>query len=119
MRQEAGPVAVPVSAAAPCRIDGVLGTRQSARHAFDAVVEAILDLPSECRNERVVGIDDQLRLPRISRERLTPAPGDRVELAEAVELVTEEVAEQQHRGSELTHQPGHPELIDLEDADIA
>ena len=48
-----------------------------------------------------------------------PAVGDRLELAVAVELIAEQVAQQQRRGLELGGDPVEPELVDLEQPELA
>ena len=48
-----------------------------------------------------------------------PAVGDRLQLAVAVELVAEEVAEQHRARLELLDDRAEPELVDLEQAEVA
>ena len=57
--------------------------------------------------------------PAAARDHRGPAVGDRLELAVAVELVAEEVAEQQRARLELLDHRAEPELVDLEQPEVA
>ena len=56
---------------------------------------------------------------RPARRRRGPAVGDRLQLAVAVELVAEEVAEQHRARLELLDDRAEPELVDLEEPEVA
>ena len=57
--------------------------------------------------------------PRARGHHRRPAVGDRLQLAVAVELVAEQVAEQHRARLELLDDRAEPELVDLEEAEVA
>ena len=74
---------------------------------------------AEVGDERVVGVEHELRPRRASLDDGGPAVGDRVELAVAVELVAEQVGEQQRARLQLVDHRPEPELVDLEQPEVA
>ena len=66
---------------------------------------------------RVVAVDDELRVGE-GRDRGPPALGDELELAVAVELVAEEVAEQSACGRTRRGDLGQRALVDLEQPEL-
>jgi len=97
----------------------VLEARQGHRVVLHAEVEDVGLLAPEVGDQRVVGVQHELRAAGAPRDDGGPAIGDRLELAEAVELVAEEVAEQQRARIELGDDALEPELVDLEEAELA
>ena len=93
-----------------------LGQRQ--RVVLDAVVEGLPVAP-EVGDERVVGVQDEAGRGRQAGDDRRPAVGDDLELAVAVELVAEQVAEQHRARLELGRDRSEPELVDLEQAHVA
>ena len=85
---------------------------------LDAEVQR-LRLAAEVGDERVVGVEHELRAGRAALDDDGPAVGDRVELAVAVELVAEEVGEQQRARLQLLDHRPEPELVDLEQPEVA
>ena len=104
------------AAAAVLGVRSVLELGQREAVVLDAEVQRVAVAP-EVGHERVVGVEDELGA--VARDELGPAVGDRVELAVAVELVAEQVAEQHGPGGELGRDPVKPELVDLEQAELA
>jgi hypothetical protein len=78
-----------------------------------------LRLAAEVGDERVVGAEHQLRAGGAPLDDGGPAVRDRVELAVAVELVAEEVRQQQRARLQLLDDPAEPELVDLEQPEVA
>jgi hypothetical protein len=105
------------AAAAVLGIGGVLHLRHRHAGIVDAEVQR-LATAAEVGDHRVVGIEDKL-LDRCGIQRLPPTLGDRLQLAVAVELVTEEVGKQQRARADLGEDLGQPELVDLEQAGVA
>ena len=70
-------------------------------------------------DERVVGVEHERRPAGARGHDRGPAVGDRLQLAVAVELVAEEVAEQHRARLELLDHRAEPELVDLEEAEVA
>jgi hypothetical protein len=70
-------------------------------------------------DERVVGVEHERRGARVGGDDVRPAVGDDLELAVAVELVAEQVAEQERARSQLVDDRGEPELVDLEQPEVA
>jgi hypothetical protein len=106
-------VGVP-AAAAMLGVGGVLELGQGEAVVVDAEVERLL-VPAQVRHQRVVGVEDEMLL---SLDHLGPAIGDRVELAVAVELVAEQVAEQERAGVQGGGDARQPELVDLEQSRV-
>ena len=75
--------------------------------------------PAEVGDQRVVGVEHERRPGRPRRHHRRPAVGDRLQLAVAVELVAEQVAEQHRPRLELLDDRAEPELVDLEEAEVA
>ncbi len=72
----------------------------------------------ELAEQRVVGVHDEQRRPGGSATDRTPARGDVLELAVAVELVAEEVAERDHARPHAARDLGQRRLVDLEEAEL-
>ena len=72
----------------------------------------------ERREQGVVAVSDELRVGGQLGRHLLPAGGDRLELAVAVELVAEEVAEHGHPRPQGMRDAGQGGLIDLEHAEV-
>ena len=84
------------AADAVARVGRMLERRPRVPRIVDPVRDRVRAFPGELAHLRVVAVDDEHRLGRQRRGRGPPALGDVLELAVAVELVAEEVAEQ-HR----------------------
>jgi hypothetical protein len=97
----------------------VLHLRHRHQRILDAEVGHSGTLPSEVGDQWVVGVQRQLRSSGQRRHHRRPAVGDRLELAVSIELVSKQVAEQDRPGVELGADPVEPELIDLEQAQLA
>ncbi len=91
------------------------GQRQ--RVVLDPEVQRARVLAAEVRDQRVVGVQHEPRAARA--QHLLPALGDRLELAVAVELVAEQVAEQDRARVQLRGERGQPQLVDLEQPELA
>ena len=108
------------AAAAVLGVGGVLHLRH--RHALRprrrSTAADPVALARSARPTRVVGVEHEL-LDRRRRQRLGPALGDRLELAVAVELVAEQVAQQQRARADLGEDLRQPELVDLEQPGVA
>ena len=94
---------------------GHAGHRQ--RVVLHAEVQRLWVVATEVGDQRVVGVQD--RAGGTGRQHLLPALGDPLELAVAVELVAEQVRQQHRPGGELTGDGGEPELVDLEQPELA
>jgi hypothetical protein len=66
----------------------------------------------------IVGVDHEPRLLRQAGDRHTPALGDQLELAVAVELVAEEVAETDGARPQAAEQLGQRAFVDLEQPEL-
>ncbi len=111
-------VRVPTSAAV-LRVGRMLHLRQGHRVVLDAEVGDVRALAPEVGDERVVRVQHEPRRSWQRGDDLRPALGDRLQLAVAVELVSEEVAEQQGSRSQLLDHLREPELVDLEQPELA
>ena len=76
-------------------------------------------LPAEIGDERVVRVEHERRGAGVRGDDLRPALGDDLELAVAVELVAEQVGEQQRPRPQLADHGAQPELVDLEQPEVA
>jgi hypothetical protein len=85
------------------------------QRVLDAEVERLGRVAAEVGDARVVRVQDEPR--RASSGELGPARGDRLELAVAVELVSEQVPEDDRARLERGGDRGEPELVDLEEAE--
>jgi hypothetical protein len=74
---------------------------------------------AEIRDEWIVGVEDEPRAVGQRCGHRRPAFGDRLQLAVAIELVTEQVAEQDRTRRQLRADAIQPELVDLEEAELA
>ena len=111
--------AVGVGVAAAAAVLGVarvleLGEREAV--VVDAEVHGLRRVAAEVGDERVVGVEHEARALADDRG---PAVGDRLQLAVAVELVAEQVAEQHRARLDLLGDLAEPELVDLEQAEVA
>ena len=70
-------------------------------------------------DQRVVRVEDERAAAAPGAHHGRPAVGDRLQLPVAVELVAEEVAEQERARGELLDERPEPELVDLEQPDVA
>ena len=96
----------------------VLHLRDCQRPILDPEVRDRAALPAEIGDQRVVGVERQRGRGRQCRHHRRPAVGDRLQLAVAIELVAEQVAEQHASRLERGHDRVHPELVDLEQAEL-
>ena len=71
------------------------------RVVLDTEVGDVRALAAEVGDQRVVGVQHERGIVRLGGDDLGPAVGDQLELAVAVELVAEQVAEQEHLRVEL------------------
>ena len=94
-------------------------SRPPARAARPRPSTARLVHAAEVGDQRVVGVEHERRAAGLRRHDRGPAVGDRLQLAVAVELVAEEVAEQHRARLELLDHRAEPELVDLEQAEVA
>ena len=72
----------------------------------------------EITDDGVVGVDDERRLLGKRRDRLAPALRDELELAVAVELVSEEVAEEDCPGSGARDGLGERSFVHLQEPEL-
>ncbi len=79
------------------RVGGVGQSRARVRGIVEPVAEHPLAAARELAEQGIVGVDDEQRIG-MPRDRLAPAERHELELAVAVELVTEEVSERDHPG---------------------
>jgi hypothetical protein len=96
----------------------VLELRERQRVVLDAEVER-LAVAAEVGDQRVVGVEHEPGGGGQPGDDPRPAVGDDLQLAVAVELVAEQVAEQDGARLELARDRSEPELVDLEQADVA
>ena len=89
------------------------------RVVLDPEVGRVGHAAAEVGHERVVGVEDEHAAAGAGGGDGGPAVGDRLELAVAVELVAEQVAEQQRARVELLDDGAQPELVDLEEPELA
>ena len=105
------------AAAAVLGVGGVRHPRQRQRVVLDAEVE---DAP---RSRPRSAIDGSSALSTSCAspfaQRLLPALSDRLELAEAVELIAKQVSEQDRARPQLRCERAEPQLIDLEQPELA
>ena len=80
--------------------------------------EGGLPSPRDVRHERVVAVRHDPRVVRERPDALAPALGDQLELAVAVELVAEEVAEQNRLRPDAPRDVGKRALVHLEEAQL-
>ncbi len=103
------------AAAAVLGIGRVRHPGQRQRIVIDAEVQRLRALASEVRDQRVVGVEHE----PLALQLIGPALGDRLKLAVAVELVAEQVAEQDRARVQLGGDRVEPQLVDLEQAELA
>ena len=123
MADEGALVGVGVAAAAAVLgVEGVLELGQRLGGVLDAEVDDALarGRPRASRPRSAISGSSALRTKRVRPaalgDRRRPLVGQRLDLAVAVELVAEEVAEHDQRGVELLGDPRQPGLVDLEEA---
>ena len=109
------------AAAAVLRIGGVRHACQRERVVLDAEVEhRRVALTAEVGDRWIVGVEHERRVAgRSGVHGRVPAIGDRLELAVAIELVAEQVAEQDRARVQLGGERVEPQLVDLEQAELA
>jgi hypothetical protein len=105
--------------AAVLGVGGVLELGQGERIVLHAEVHDALALAAEVRHERVVGVEHQCGAFAARGDEVGPAVGEQLQLAVAVELVAEEVAENQEGGIEFRGDAVEPSLVDLEQPQLA
>ena len=106
------------AAAAVLGVGRVLELGERERVVLDAEVERVA-VAAEVGDQRVVGVEHERGRLRQPGDDLGPAVGDDLELAVAVELVAEQVAEQHGARRELGRDRAEPELVDLEQPHVA
>ncbi len=122
MADESALVNVWVTAApAVLGVEGVLELGQGVRGVLDPEIgDSVAPLPglvaAEVGDRRIVGVEHEARAPGPCRHGLGPVLRQRLDLAVAIELVAEEVAEHHHGGIELGRDLREPGLVDLEQA---
>jgi hypothetical protein len=96
MAEEHRVVAQPVAApGAPLRVGGVLHRLAGDRRVLDAEAEPPRSGHADAGDQRVVGVVDDDHVPGEGGDQRSPAIADQLQLAVAVELVAEQVAEHQ------------------------
>ena len=107
--------------AAVLRIGGVRHPCQRERVVLDAEVQhRRVALTAEVGDRGVVGVEHERRLTgRSGVHGRIPAIGDRLQLAVAIELVAEQVAEQDRARVQLGGERVEPQLVHLEQAELA
>jgi hypothetical protein len=81
-------------------------------------VQDVVPVPAEVGDERVVGVEHEAGARRAGDDG-GPAVGDRLELPVAVELVAEQVGQEQRARLDVGDDAVEPELVDLEEAEVA
>ena len=96
-------------------VRGVLHLGDRHRRVLDPEVRDVRRVAPQVSDQRIVRVqhDPCVAASRAGSHR-GPAIGDRVELAIAIELVSEQIAEQDPTWLELRRDPVQPELVDLE-----
>ena len=107
------------AAAAVLGVRGVLHLGGGHRRVLDAEVAHAGVLASEVGDQGVVRVGGQLRARRQGGHRRGPAVGDRLQLAVAVELIAEQVAQHDGPRAQLGQHPIKPELVELEQPELA
>ena len=114
-----GLVAVRMAAAdAVLRVGGVRERRSRARRVVDAEPDHGLAVVGERGDERVVGVDGENRVRCERLHRRPPPLGDVLELAVAVELIPEEIAEGDDARLRAPDHLGEDELVHLEEPQL-
>ena len=98
------------TAATVLGVGGVRHALQRQRVVLDSVVENFRSLPAKVGEQGIVGVAHKLGRPRrpARADRLGPPLGDRVELAVAVELIPEQVAQHDRLRMQLRRKPVQP-----------
>ena len=109
------------AAAAVLRVEGVLQLGQRLAGVLDPEVgdprpAAEVTIAAEVRDQRIVGVQGELAGTLERGHELHPFVSESLQLAVAVELVAEEVAEDQQAGMQMRRDPGEPRLVELEEA---
>jgi hypothetical protein len=91
---------------------------QRDRVVLHADVDRVRPVAAEVGHQRVVGVEHERAVRRRRHDR-RPAVGDGLELPVAVELVAEEVRQQHRAGAQVGHDAVEPELVDLEEPEVA
>ena len=100
-------------------VGGVLHLRRRHRRILHAEVGDRGVMAAEVGDQGVIGIGGQPGGGRQPRHHGRPPIGDRLQLAVPIQLVPEEVAQHQRAGMELRRHPVQPELVDLEQSQLA
>jgi hypothetical protein len=106
------------AAAAVLGVGGVLELGERERVVVHAEVQRRC-VAAEVGDQRIVGVEHERRAAGDPADDLRPAVGDDLQLAVAVELVAEQVAEQDRARRELLDDRREPELVDLEQPEVA
>ena len=106
------------AANAVLRVGGVLQLRAGMSWIVEPEANRTWPSVGEVRDDGVVRVDDERRLRRHRRDRGTPALGDDLELAVAIELVAEEVAERDDPRSRSRDRFGKRSFVDLEQPEL-
>ena len=112
------------AAAAVLGVEGVLELRQGLARIVDPEVghawaAGQVAVAAEVGDQRVVGVQHEPGLAGQAGDQLRPLVGQMLELAVAVELVAEQVAEHDQARFQLRGDLGEPGLVDLEQALLA
>ena len=113
-----GELVGPSAADAVARVGRVLQRRAGVRGIVDAEGDRAGAVAAEVADLRIVAVDHEHRLRRQLGGRRPPVVGDVLELAVAVELVAEEVAEQHGARPDAAHDLGQRALVHLEQAEL-
>ncbi len=102
-------------------VEGVLQLGQRLRGILDPEVEDAVSPPTvavsaQVGDQRIVGVEGEAAAPGTLGDGPRPVVGQCLDLAVAVELVAEEVAEHDQRRVELCRDLRQPGLVDLEQA---
>ena len=102
-------------------VEGMLELGQRLRGVLDpevddALAAALVGVATEVGDQRVIGVEDEPAPTDPLGDRLRPPVGEYLDLAVAIELVTEEVAEHDQGRVELGGDLRQPRLVDLEQA---
>ncbi len=106
------------AAQAPLRVRGVLELRRGPSRVIQAEDDAARTVARQVAHLWIVAVDDELRAVAELRHGPAPALGDELELAVAVELVAEEVAQAERTWADPTGDVGKRGLVDLEQAEL-
>ena len=106
------------AAAAVLRVRGVRESLAGRGRVVEAEADDAGPRLRDARERGVVGVHEHARRVGQVPQCRKPALGDELELAVAVELVAEQVAEAHRPRRELAHELGKRALVDLEEAEL-